>query len=86
MTRFDMKRRLTGGSEANSINKWYGGGFAALPSFDALLVAGAGGIECGGARVLWQCLAAPVVPSKNGPGVVQQPQPGAGLCHVEPPG
>ena len=29
MTRFSQRFRLTGGSEANSVNKWFGGGFAA---------------------------------------------------------
>jgi len=29
MTRFSQRYRLTGGSEANSVNKWFGGGFAA---------------------------------------------------------
>jgi hypothetical protein len=37
MTRFDMKRRLTGGSEANSVNKWFGGGFAEiLTSYESI--------------------------------------------------
>jgi len=29
MTRFSQRFRLTGGSQANSVNKWFGGGFAA---------------------------------------------------------
>ena len=38
MTRFSQRFRLTGGSEANSVNKWFGGGFAALPigDFDSI--------------------------------------------------
>ena len=40
MTRFDMKRRLTGGSEANSVNKWFGGGFAAAATaFESIATA-----------------------------------------------
>lgn len=30
MSRFALRTRLTGGSEANSINKWFGGGFATI--------------------------------------------------------
>jgi hypothetical protein len=37
MTRFSQRFRLTGGSEANSVNKWFGGGFAAEPnSFESI--------------------------------------------------
>ena len=40
MTRFDMKRRLTGASEANSVNKWFGGGFvAAATAYESIATA-----------------------------------------------
>ena len=40
MSRFDIKRRLTGGSEANSISKWFGAGFVALDFIRALFAGG----------------------------------------------
>jgi hypothetical protein len=33
MTRFSQRFRLTGGTEANSVNKWFGGGFAAPTAY-----------------------------------------------------
>ena len=37
MSRYGQRTRLTGGSEANSVNKWYGGGFAAMnTSFESI--------------------------------------------------
>lgn len=46
MTRFSQRFRLTGGSEANSVNKWFGGGFAALSgAFESIqtVTVGSGG-------------------------------------------
>lgn len=48
MTRFSQRYRLTGGSEANSVNKWFGGGFAALPgAFQSIetVTVGVGGVS-----------------------------------------
>ena len=43
MSRYGQRSRLTGGTGANTINYWFGGGFAA-PQFsvDYLVVAGGG--------------------------------------------
>ena len=43
MSRYALRTRLTGGSEANSINKWFGGGFVPPDLIDFLVVAGGGG-------------------------------------------
>ena len=43
MSRYGQRTRLTGTSEANSINKWFGGGFAVLPISVEYLVIGGGG-------------------------------------------
>ena len=45
MTRFSQRYRLTGGTEANSVNKWFGGGFAAATAFESIqtVTVGAGG-------------------------------------------
>jgi hypothetical protein len=44
MSRYGQRSRLTGAAQANSINYWFGGGFAALPLIvDYLVVAGGAG-------------------------------------------
>ena len=44
MSRYGLRSRLTGAANANTINYWFGGGFANLPKLvDYLVVAGGGG-------------------------------------------
>lgn len=40
MSRYGQRTRLTGGSEANSINKWYGGGFVTVRGSRGLVFGG----------------------------------------------
>jgi hypothetical protein len=43
MSRYGQRSRLTGGTGANTINYWFGGGFAITPfNVDYLVVAGGG--------------------------------------------
>ena len=41
MSRYGQRTRLTGGSEANSINKWYGGGFVTVRGSRGIIFGGA---------------------------------------------